>query len=147
MNILIINGSARKTGFCDYIAERLINHLNSLSTKTQIITTYYFNIPAKNINFCQGCVSCCADEKRYCFINDDIKEAYKLLEKADSIVYISPIYESTISGVLKNFLDRTNHYTSFFKLAVKSLNLILSGVQPLHGKTKEFSNSQVPYSV
>ena len=88
-------------------------------------------------------MQCCADKNKYCFIKDDIYKAYELMEKSDSIIYISPIYESFISGILKNFFDRTNHYTSFFKLAGKNLNLILSGVQPLHGKTKEFSNSHV----
>ena len=65
------------------------------------------------------------------------------MEEASSIIYISPIYESFISGILKNFFDRTNHYTSFFKLAGKHINLILTGAQPLRGRTKEFSNLHV----
>ena len=121
MNVLIINGSARETGFCNYLANNLI-----IALKDNKIQVNYFNIPSKNINNCQGCVKCCANEHTYCFINDDIQEAYTLFEQADSIVYISPIYESFISGVLKNFFDRTNHYTSFFKLAGKNLNLILT---------------------
>lgn len=143
MNILILNGSARKKGFCDYIANKLIEDLKQLNVEDNSINVDYFNIPDKNIRFCHGCVQCCANEKKYCFIEDDIQQAYQLMEKADSIVFISPIYESFISGILKNFFDRTNHYTSFFKLAGKPLNLILTGVQPLHGKTKEFSNSHV----
>lgn len=142
MNILIINGSARKNGFCDYISKNLFTALESLNNKEKNNVKYY-NIPAKHIEFCKGCVKCCANENKYCFIDDDIQEAYKLMEEADSIIYVSPIYESSISGILKNFFDRTNHYTSFFKLAGKNINLILSGVQPLYGKTKEFSNNHV----
>ena len=138
MNILIINGSARKNGFSNYIATNLIETL-----KKKDVNVDYFNIPDKKINMCRGCVQCCANENKYCYINDDIMEAYRLMEKADSIVYISPIYECFISGILKNFFDRTNHYTSFFKLAGKNMNLILSGVQPLEGETKEFSNGHV----
>ena len=143
MNVLIINGSARKKGFCNHIANYLKNALEEFTNPERNVTVNYFNIPDSNVCFCKGCVSCCASENKYCFIDDDIQKAYVLMEKADSIVYISPIYESFISGVLKNFFDRTNHYTSFFKLAGKPLNLILSGVQPLDGKTKEFSNSHV----
>ena len=143
MIILIINGSARKNGFCDHIAKSLCSTLESLNNDSNKITVKYFNVPAKNIGFCLGCVQCCANENKYCFINDDIQSVYKLMEEADSIVYISPIYESFISGILKNFFDRTNHYTSFFKLAGKNINMILSGAQPLYGKTKEFSNSHV----
>jgi multimeric flavodoxin WrbA len=140
MNILIINGSARKNGFCNMIANSLKDELKLINTE---INTSIFTIAEKNIGFCVGCVKCCTDENRYCIINDDVYEAYKLMESADSIVYISPIYESFISGILKNFFDRTNHYTSFFKLAGKPLNLILCGVQPLKGETKEFSNEHV----
>jgi len=143
MKILIINGSARGKGFCNTIAKELLKELNSLSDTSKSIETSIFTIAEKNIKFCTGCVSCCRDEKKYCFIDDDIHEAYKLMEEADSIVYISPIYESFISGILKNFFDRTNHYTSFFKLAGKPLNLILCGVQPIKGPTKEFSNGHV----
>lgn len=143
MKILIINGSARKNGFCDYISNNLCSTLESLSTNLEKINVKYYNIPAKHIEFCHGCVQCCAKDNKYCFIDDDIQSVYKLMEEADSIVYVSPIYESFISGILKNFFDRTNHYTSFFKLAGKNLNLILSGVQPLYGKTKEFSNNHV----
>lgn len=143
MNVLIINGSARESGFSNHIANALMEEIKASAPDSKNITVNYFNIPKKNVGFCRGCVQCCADEKKYCFINDDIKEAYELMEQADSIVYISPIYESFISGILKNFFDRTNHYTSFFKLAGKNLNLVLSGVQPLNGETKEFSNSHV----
>jgi multimeric flavodoxin WrbA len=140
MNILIINGSARKNGFCNTIAYSLKEELQSSNAE---INTSIFTIAEKNIGFCAGCEKCCADVNRYCIINDDAHEAYKLMESADSIVYISPIYESFISGILKNFIDRANHYTSFFKLAGKPLNLILCGVQPLKGETKEFSNEHV----
>lgn len=142
MKILIINGSARGKGFCNTIANELLTELKSFNN-SKSINTSIFTIAEKNINFCTGCVNCCSNEKKYCFIEDDIHEAYRLMEEADSIVYISPIYESFISGILKNFFDRTNHYTSFFKLAGKHINLILSGVQPQKGRTKEFSNRHV----
>jgi len=143
MKILIINGSARGKGFCNTIANDLLMALNSLNDGSKSINTSIFTIAEKNIEFCIGCVGCCANEKKYCFIEDGIHEAYRLMEEADSIVYISPIYESFISGILKNCFDRTNHYTSFFKLAGKHINLILCGVQPIKGRTKEFSNRHV----
>lgn len=144
MKVLIINGSARANGFCNTIAKELVKELKNNNDK--IISTI-FTISQKKIEFCLGCVKCCSDENKYCIIKDDIHEAYKLMEEADIIVYISPTYESFISGILKNFFDRTNHYTSFFKLAGKPLNLILCGVQPLKGKTKEFSNNHVVKNV
>ena len=143
MNILIIVGSARKRGYSFEIANKLNKYILENSGSEDKPTINIFNIAEKKISQCFGCVRCCEDKDKYCILEDDIREAYKLMEEADSIVFISPIYESFISGILKNFFDRTNHYTSFFKLAGKPINLILSGVQPLKGKTKEFSNKHV----
>jgi multimeric flavodoxin WrbA len=143
MNILLINGSNRKNGTCLSIANKLSIKLKTLDQSNKKIKTTIFSLAEKNITFCKGCLSCCADKNRYCYIKDDIYESYKLMEKADSIIFISPIYECFIPGILKNFFDRTNHYTSFYKLAGKPINLILCGVQPLKGKTKEFSNKHV----
>lgn len=138
MKILIINGSARKNGFCNTIATILKKELGKKDTETAIYT-----LAENNIKFCIGCLTCCEEEKKYCFIDDDTKQVYRLIEQADSIVYISPIYECFISGILKNFLDRINHYTSFYKLAGKTINLILSGVQEVDCDIKEFSNKHV----
>lgn len=139
MKILIIVGSARKKGYSLEIANNLAQHIESTGNASAKI----LNLAEKKIGFCFGCVKCCESEKQYCILKDDIYQAYSLLEEADNIIFISPIYESFISGILKNFFDRTNHYTSFFKLAGKPISLILNGVQPLKGKTKEFSNKHV----
>lgn len=139
MKFLIIVGSARKHGYSLEIANAIKENLtNDTNNSVEI-----FNIPERQISACLGCVKCCENENQYCVMQDEIVTAYRLMEEAESIIYISPIYECFISGTLKNFFDRTNHYTSFFKLAGKPINLILSGVQPLNGKTKEFSNAHV----
>lgn len=141
MNILIINGSARNNGVSSFIAKKLADKIKENSSNTQV---NILTLADKNIMPCKGCVACCSQKNKYCFLKDDInQEVYNLMETADSLVIISPIYEAFISGMLKTFFDRTNHYTSFFKLAGKPLNLILSGVQPLVGETKEFSNKHV----
>ena len=142
MNILIIVGSARKRGYSYEIAKSLQQHIMLEGAEAQV-NCNIFNIAEKKIGPCFGCVKCCEKENQYCILEDDLKEVYSLMEEADNIVFISPIYECFISATLKNFFDRTNHYTSFFKLAGKPINLILSGVQPLKGKSKEFSNKHV----
>lgn len=141
MKILIINGSARSGGGYSYnISKKLRDTLLKIFPTTEV---NIFNIANQKIAPCIGCIQCCNQSEKYCILKDDIYQAYRLMEECDSIVFASPIYECFISGVLKNFFDRTNHYTSFFKLAGKPLNLILSDVQPIHGKTKEFSNKHV----
>ena len=47
MKILVINASARKNGFCDYISNNLCNTLETLSNKTEKFSN---NQVIKNIN-------------------------------------------------------------------------------------------------
>ena len=65
MNILIINASARKNGFCDYISRELSVELGTLNNNKEKINVKYYNIPEKHIEFCRGCVQCCATENEY----------------------------------------------------------------------------------
>ena len=140
MNIFIVNGSARNDGTCKFIADKLKSTIIEINKEANISV---FTLAESKILPCEGCVACCADKNKHCFLDDDIKHIYEQMEKADVLVYLSPIYDCFISGSMKNFIDRTNYYTSFFKLAGKPMNLILCGVQPLVGETKEFSNKHV----
>ena len=65
MNILIINASARKNGFCDYISKELSVELRALNNNKEKINVKYYNILEKHIEFCLGCVQCCATENKY----------------------------------------------------------------------------------
>ena len=60
MNVLIINGSARKDGFCNHIATLLEKEFKR---KSKNVNVTYFNIPERKIEFCRVCVECCSDEK------------------------------------------------------------------------------------
>ncbi len=54
MNILIINGSARKKGFCNYIANSLKSILESFNSSNNNINVEYFNIPDSNMVLVDG---------------------------------------------------------------------------------------------
>lgn len=64
----------------------------------------------KNIKLCDGCLGCEAggkERKGICKIKDDMQEIYPKLLNADVWVIGTPVYFGMVSGLLKNFMDRT----------------------------------------
>ena len=49
--------------------------------------------------------------QEYCVIDDDMREIYHEMKKANKIVKATPIYMNHISGILKNVIDRLNPYS------------------------------------
>ena len=65
----------------------------------------YIHIPQFKIKSCLGCFQCI--KKGQCVIQDDTFTIVDRLQKADGIIIASPIFVYTVSGLLKNFFDRT----------------------------------------
>jgi multimeric flavodoxin WrbA len=70
-----------------------------------MIGTDYFSMQKKKIGFCLH-YDFCVREKRGCIQQDDMTEAYQKIERADALLLGTPVYNGTISGQLKTFLDR-----------------------------------------
>lgn len=63
-----------------------------------------------DVRLCRGCLACeeGGNERRgVCKIRDDMNDLYPRLMAADAIVLATPGYFEMLSGLLKNFLDRT----------------------------------------
>jgi multimeric flavodoxin WrbA len=63
-----------------------------------------------NIQLCHGCLACelgGRERKGACIIKDGMNGIYPKLLAADAIVLATPVYFSLLSGLLKNFMDRT----------------------------------------
>jgi multimeric flavodoxin WrbA len=63
-----------------------------------------------NVKMCRGCLACEKGGKMRkgdCVVKDDMAGVYPKLIAADVIVLATPGYMEMLSGLLKNFLDRT----------------------------------------
>jgi multimeric flavodoxin WrbA len=59
---------------------------------------------------CLGCLACEGDgndRPGICKIKDDMNEIYPKLLAANCLVFGTPVYFDLLSGLLKNFMDRT----------------------------------------
>lgn len=103
MKVLAINASPRgENGFTDKILQPLLDGMRQAGAATELI--YLAN---KKIHHCIGCFSCWLKTPGKCVFNDDMDLLLKKMIDNDLIIYGTPLYFFTMSGLLKNFFDRT----------------------------------------
>ncbi|MCX6006840.1 MAG: flavodoxin family protein [Chloroflexi bacterium] len=104
MYVLGISGSPRK-GNTEWMVERLLDLLAESGHSTEIILLRKLNI--RNCNGCLACEAGGKDRKGICKIHDDMQQVLPKMLAADIIVFGTPVYFEMLSGMLKNFMDRT----------------------------------------
>jgi multimeric flavodoxin WrbA len=104
MKILGISGSPRN-GNTEWVLVRLLDLLAKAGHRTEIILLRKISVKT-----CNGCLACDAggkDRPGICKIRDDMQDLYQKLIEADIIILGTPVYFDMLSGLLKNFMDRT----------------------------------------
>jgi len=104
MKVVGICGSPRK-GNTEWMLRKLLEGAAKAGAETDLIL-----LRAKDIKGCDGCLSCEAGVKQrkgICRIQDDMQQIYPKLVEADGLAFGTPVYFEMLSGLLKNFMDRT----------------------------------------
>lgn len=112
---LYISGSNRKNN-CYNFLKRIMNEDDVL-----------YSLNDLNIKNCLGCNMCQKNKDNHCVLNDDMQKIYSDIDKCNKIIIMSPIYMNSISGILKNVIDRFNPYCASEKLKDKKVYLITVG--------------------
>ena len=104
MKVVGICGSPRK-GNTEWMLRKLLDEVAKGGVETDLIL-----LREKQIKGCDGCLSCEAGgpkRKGTCRIQDDMQIIYPMLTEADGFAFGTPVYFDMLSGLLKNFMDRT----------------------------------------
>ncbi len=104
MKIVGICGSPRK-GNTEWMLAQVMGEASRNGAETETLL-----LRKMDIKMCLGCLSCEVGGKERrgnCKIRDDMVEVYPKLLAADAMVLATPGYFEMLSGLLKNFLDRT----------------------------------------
>jgi len=100
--ILFINGSPRKSGNTVRYLKAIMKGAEKERAKVELIHLIDFKILP-----CLGCYSNFPKSCTFpCKQRDDMEKLYPLLLKAQGIVLGSPSYWFSVSGLVKNFIDR-----------------------------------------
>ncbi len=116
VNLLVLTGSHRKNGHTQYLGRQAMEAAQQIPK----VNTRFIDLADCVINPCESCED--KQGARRCFQlvdgepdyqacpatrdNDDMTEIWKAIMWADGLIIGSPVYASTVSGVLKNTMDR-----------------------------------------
>lgn len=104
MKIIGVSGSPRR-GNTEWMLNKLLETAARNGAEVEILL-----LRKMNVRTCLGCMACDEggrERKGICKIKDDMAEVFPKLLAADTIVLATPVYFDMLSGLLKNFLDRT----------------------------------------
>lgn len=100
MNVLAINGSARKDGNTAILIHRVLKELHKEGVKTELI-----QLAGQVIEPCKACWACggqgnCVHRK------DQFREIFDKMKAADGILLGSPVYSANLSANMQALLER-----------------------------------------
>jgi len=104
MKLVLVCGSPRNGN-----TEWMLKHLQGLALEDGAEAELIL-LRKLEVRMCNGCLACEAggkSRKGLCSIKDDMLSIYPKLMQADAIVFGTPVYFEMVSGLLKNFMDRT----------------------------------------
>jgi multimeric flavodoxin WrbA len=101
MNILAVNGSARKGGNTEIILSHILSGAETCGAKTSFVA-----IDEMLFSGCKGCLWCQQSGGGNCIQKDDMEPLYEKIAAADAIVIGSPVYFSAMTAQTKMFTDR-----------------------------------------
>jgi multimeric flavodoxin WrbA len=104
MKVIGICGSPRK-GNTEWMLGKLLEEVAQSGVETELVLLRKLAIKG-----CDGCLSCelgGKERKGLCKIQDDMQQIYPRLAEADGWALGTPVYFELLSGMLKNFMDRT----------------------------------------
>lgn len=99
MHLLIALGSPRKNGNSETLAQSVAEGF-----ATSGGTVSYLRLNELKITPCQACGGCA--KSGVCILKDDMSPLYDLIDQADRLLLVSPVYFYALSAQVKLFGDR-----------------------------------------
>lgn len=99
MKTLIVLGSPRKNGNSETLARKIAAGIEQGGG-----TVDYIRLNELNIRPCQGCGGC--EKTGNCVVQDDLTPLFAVVDAADRLLLVSPVYFYGLSAQCKIFGDR-----------------------------------------
>ena len=122
MKAIGICGSPRNGSNTEILLREALKTMEKSGVETELIL-----LREKNIELCKGCDEQCHNTGE-CIISDDMQKIYEKLSNSDVIIFGSPTYFDNVTGLMKNFMDRTDPLTAERKLKNKLAGIITVGL-------------------
>ncbi|MFX1281837.1 MAG: flavodoxin family protein, partial [Promethearchaeota archaeon] len=107
MKILAIVSSGRKTGHTANIVSLLQLDLEQLAKeKKDSLQFELLFLVDYSINHCRGCRACMDHGEENCPLHDDLPKIKSKIDKADAVIFASPVYVGDLNSAMKALIDR-----------------------------------------
>jgi len=111
MNIIGYLGSPRLKGICARLLDKTLEGAASAGATVRRV-----DIIKQNIRHCMGCCKCMYDDPSLsigrCQLKDDAPSILKEYVEADGYVFATPVYDGSITALMKKFIERKIALTS-----------------------------------
>jgi len=104
MKVMAICGSPRK-GNTEWMLQKVLESAAAEGAETELVL-----LRNKDIRMCRGCMTCEVGESGkpgVCVIKDEMEPILSKMLEVDVFVFGTPVYFYMLSGLVKNFMDRT----------------------------------------
>jgi len=102
MKVLALNGSPRmKSSSTYHMMKPLLAGMEAAGAQTEVI-----HIRSLKLKPCLGCYSCWVRTPGECVQKDGMAEALDKYNNADLVIFGTPLYVFTMTGIMKDFIDR-----------------------------------------
>jgi multimeric flavodoxin WrbA len=120
VQILALVGSPRKGGNTDLLVDELLR-----AAEANGLSVGKVRLAELSIGPCTDCRACKRTDEHACVVDDDMTGLYPELERADVIVFGTPIYWYGPSAQMKPTIDRLRVFSGTEKLRGKTGVLVL----------------------
>lgn len=119
--VLGIQGSPRRHGNTSELMNNMLQGAKDSGAVTEIV-----QLADLNFSSCKGCYNCQLNNENFgmCIVKDDMQDLYQKIEKADAVVFGSPVYFCAITAEMKSVIDRLFPYLTNRKLSGKKTAFI-----------------------
>ena len=102
MNILVVNGSPRgANGNTTKLTDAFLTGAHAAGAESEMVY-----LKDKHIEHCTGCFSCWTQTPGVCINEDDMPALLEKVQQADLLLLATPLYIYTVTGLMKDFMDR-----------------------------------------
>ncbi len=102
MKILALNGSPRMKASSTYhILAPFLAGMKAAGAEVELI-----HIRRLNLEVCIGCYTCWARTPGVCIHDDSMADVLQKFNTADMVIFGTPLYHFSMSGIMKTFIDR-----------------------------------------
>lgn len=103
MKVTAFNGSPRgEKSITNIMVSHFLEGMKKAGAETEQIFLCHHDVKP-----CIGCFSCWFVHPGKCGLKDDLNSLLEKYLQSDIVVYASPVYVSSVTGIMKNFIDRT----------------------------------------